>query len=257
MDKHADATHPCPTPRTDAALDGWTDDIIRQSRLIPADAYAKVRDLSRQLERELDRREKQLIECQSQLITRNTELFEARAGVSETRLTVDEVKGHAGKPVAAPCALSGCQLGVSATRSVVEAAEERMRAVGEAHLERDLANMQPNDKWGKDWLKNVASALRELATLRQLRDDQWDSRSQRLVDWAIDLEATASATRAHSILTYTDEELCEMHRAVGELAMACGNPAVCADGDKTIESETIRFAAQRLREYVNNERKST
>jgi hypothetical protein len=59
-------------------------------------------------------------------------------------------------------------------------------------------------------------------------------------------EAALALEGRASILTYSDEELCEMHRAVSELAMAMGNPCVMAEDDKTIESETIRLAAQRL-----------
>ncbi len=48
------------TPLTEASLDGLTDSIVRQSRLIPANAFAKVRDCSRKLETTLAERDKQL-----------------------------------------------------------------------------------------------------------------------------------------------------------------------------------------------------
>jgi len=46
-------TEPSDTPMVDAVLAGWTDRVVSQSRLIPADDYAALRDVARQLERKL------------------------------------------------------------------------------------------------------------------------------------------------------------------------------------------------------------
>ncbi len=71
-DKHGEGK----TPRTDALID----DIDRSGSQLGRDREAgKLATLARQLERELDRREKQLIAVQQDLIERNNELLLARS----------------------------------------------------------------------------------------------------------------------------------------------------------------------------------
>jgi hypothetical protein len=60
------------TPRTDAAISSECGEDGVSFEYVPA-------DFARQLERELDKRERQLIDVQGQLITRNAELAEAKA----------------------------------------------------------------------------------------------------------------------------------------------------------------------------------
>lgn len=58
------------------------------------------------------------------------------------------------------------------------------------------------------------------------------------------------ATQSEKQATISAGELAELRKAIGELAMAMGNPAVQANGDQTIESQTVREALRRVKETV-------
>lgn len=60
----------------------------------------------------------------------------------------------------------------------------------------------------------------------------------------------AESSAASENLTPTPGEWAELCKAIGELAMAIGNPAVEAVGDQTIESETVREALRKVKETV-------
>jgi hypothetical protein len=57
----------------------------------------------------------------------------------------------------------------------------------------------------------IARALREYASARQEASGKWDSRSQRLIDWALALESSPSATRT---ITVTDAMIEAGKRAI-------------------------------------------
>lgn len=67
-------------------------------------------------------------------------------------------------------------------------------------------------------------------------------------DWR--MVVTALRVQRYVGECFSPTETVELRKAIGELAMAMGNPAVQASGDQTIESQTIREALRRVKETV-------
>jgi hypothetical protein len=69
------------TPETDSVLRGWTDGIVMQSRLLPAEDYAALRDKCRALERQRDeaRREADALRKEAKIMRAEKDAQSARA----------------------------------------------------------------------------------------------------------------------------------------------------------------------------------